>query len=170
MRSIRRVLLLAALTALIVAASAQATTPLTIHGGLYGAKETLVEQKKSAAVDAIVIDRGKRAELVGIACSSGPAPVQGIMRETTLTVHIPGTLAISHGGSFSYSGVVTLTAEDTQSGVTATSDVTIKGQFSRGRIVKDKTIALKGTISASVCDPATPTTFSLVWATSSTAT
>src|ERR1700722_1178870 len=144
MRSTARALILAAAAAaMTLAASAQATTSLTIHGGVYAAKETLVEQKKSAAVNAIVIDRGKRAELVGVACSSGPAPVQGIMRETTLTVHIPGTLAISRGGSFSYSGVVTLTAEDTQSGVTATSNVTIKGQFSKGKIVKNKTIALK---------------------------
>jgi hypothetical protein len=92
------------------------------------------------------------------------------MSDTTLTVHIPGSLTITHSGSFSYSGTVTLTSEDTQSGVSATSAVSIKGQFARGKVVKERTVALKGTISASVCAATTPPTFSLVWDTSSTAT
>jgi hypothetical protein len=169
-RLARRLAAASGATALLASASAQAASAPTVHGGLYGAKETLVEAGKSAAVDAIVIDRGKRAEEVGVACSSGPSPAQGLERETTLTVHVPGTLAISRSGTFSYSGTVTLTPEDTQSGVSATSSVVIKGRFTAGKIVKEKTIALKGTISASVCGAATPSSFSLIWASSSTAT
>jgi hypothetical protein len=170
MRSTRTVLSGVALMTLVSAAAAKAAPTLQIHGGVYAAKETLVEQNKSAAVNAIVVDHGRRVRNVGVACNSGPAPGQGVMSDTTLTVHIPGSLTITHSGSFSYSGTVTLTSEDTQSGVSATSAVSIKGQFARGKVDKERTVALKGTISASVCAATTPPTFSLVWDTSSTAT
>src|ERR1039458_1406312 len=123
MRSTRTVLSGVALMTLVSAAAAKAAPTLQIHGGVYAAKETLVEQNKSAAVNAIVVDHGRRVRNVGVACNSGPAPGQGIMSDTTLTVHIPGSLTITHSGSFSYSGTVTLTSEDTQSGVSATSAV-----------------------------------------------
>jgi hypothetical protein len=169
-RVTRRLLAATGAAVLLAAASAQAASAPTVHGGFYGAKEALVEQRGTAAVNVIVIDRGKRVEDVGVSCSSGPSPTQGIMRETSLTVRVPGTLPISRSGTFSYSGSVTLTPEDTQSEVAATSDVSIKGRFTPGKIVKDKTIALKGTISASLCATTTPTSFSLIWDTSSTAT
>jgi hypothetical protein len=170
MRSLMRALCTVALTALALSATAQAASPPSVHVGVYAAKETTVEAHTSSAVDVIVVDRGKRAKDVGVACSSGPSPAQGIRPETTLTVHVPGTLAISRSGSLSYSGVVTLDPEDTQSEVSATSSVSLKAHFTPGKIVKDKTIALKGTFAASVCAASTPASFSLIWDTASTAT
>jgi len=160
----------ATLATLLIAGAAQAAAPLTVHGGLYAAKETLVEAHASAAVNVIVIDHGKKLKDVGVACSSGPEPGQGISRETTLTVHVPGTVAVTRSGTFAYSGQLTLTPEDTQSGVSATTSFAIKGKFARGTIKLDKTTALTGTVSASVCAPTTPSRFSLVWDSASTAT
>ena len=147
-----------------LAGLAQAAGKLTIHNGLYGAKETLVNAHKSAAVNVIAFDHGKKVKAVGIACSSGPEPGQGIRRETTLTPHVPGTLAIKPNGTFSYSGEITLPPEDTQSEVSAKSTFTIKGTFVRGTVKLDKTTALTGTVSASICASTTPARFSLVWA------
>jgi hypothetical protein len=162
-------LLSSAVIAFLLAVGAAQAAPLAIHGGLYGAKETLVEAHKSAAVNVIVIDHGKKMKDVGLACSSGPTPSQGIMGETTLTMHVPGTVAITHAGTFSYSGTLTLTPEDTQSGASATTSFSIKGKFARGKIKLDKTTALTGTVTASVCGTATAQPFSLIWSTASTA-
>jgi len=147
-----------------LAGLAQAAGKLTIHNGLYGANETLVTAHKSAAVNVIAFDHGRKLKNVGLACSSGPEPGQGIRRETTLTLHVPGTLNITRNGTFSYSGELTLTAEDTQSEVSAKTSFTIKGTFARGTVKLDKTTALTGTVSASVCASTTSPRFSLVWA------
>jgi hypothetical protein len=150
-----------------LAGLAEAAGTLTVHNGLYGAKETLVDAHRSAAVNVIAFDHGKKLKGVGVACSSGPEPGQGIPRETTLTLHVPGTLTITHNGTFSYSGEITLTPEDTQSEAGAKSTMTIKGTFARGTVKLRKTTALTGTVSASVCASTTPARFSLVWATPS---
>jgi hypothetical protein len=160
----------AAIATLIVAGTAQATTTLTVHGGFYGPKEALVEAHKSAAVNVIVIDHGKKLKDVGVSCSSGPEPGQGLRPEVGLTVRVPGTVAITRSGTFSYSGQVTLIPEETQSEVGATTSLSIKGKFARGKIKLDKTIALTGTVSASICASTTTPQFSLVWDSASTLT
>jgi hypothetical protein len=166
----RTVLSAATIATLIAAGSAQAASTLTVHGGLYGPKEALVEAHKTAAVNVIVIDHGKKLKDVGVSCSSGPEPAQGLRREVGLTVRAPGTVAITRSGTFSYSGQVTLIPEDTQSEVGATSSFSIKGKFTRGKIKMGKTIALTGTVSASICAPTSIPQFSLVWDTASTLT
>jgi hypothetical protein len=52
------------------------------------AKETTVEAHKSSAVNMIAVDGGKRAKDVGMSCSSGPSPAQGLRPETGLNVHV----------------------------------------------------------------------------------
>jgi len=159
----RATALIGALGTTLILAGVTEASPLTIHAGLYGARATLVDQHKSAAVNVAVTGHGKKLTNLGLACSSGPEPGQGIRRETTLTMHVPGTLNITRTGTFSFSGELTLTPEDTQSEVSAKTSFTIKGTFARGTIKLHKTTALTGTVSASVCGSATPKRFSLIW-------
>jgi hypothetical protein len=164
MRSRRTLILIAGLMALVAAGVARASTAPKIHGGLYGAHESLVLRHKSAAVNVIVVDHSQRIIDAGVACNSPKNPIEGLDPDTTLVVRLPHALTITRGGSFSFSGQVTLTPEETQSGISAKSQVSMRGKFVLNKtIVRNKTIALTGTISASVCSPSTPKTYSLIW-------
>jgi len=162
MRSIRPAACAAALAVLCLGVSAQASPSAPIPVGFYGAPETLVLVGHSAAVNVTVVGGGTRVRGVGLSCTSATAP------DATIVVMVPGALRIK-GRSFDYAGTVTLTPAQTRSGAGATSTVSISGRFAAGRIRLGTGIAVSGTVSASACASSTPTTFSLVWSTKSTA-
>jgi hypothetical protein len=164
----------AAVVAVSAVAQAEAAKPKTyaappIKVGTYSPTEKSVTANTSAEVNVVVTNAGKKLDFVGLSCNSGPDPGQGVMADTTQTILLPGPLAISAGGTFAWSGKVTLTPEDTQSGVSATSRLSIKGKFTSGKITWEKTVAVRGTVSASICAAAPSPTFSLVFDTPSTA-
>ncbi len=162
MRSIRPAACAAALAVLSLTVTAHAGSSAPIPLGFYGASETLVLAGRSAAVNVTVVGGGSRAKDVGLFCASATVP------DATIVVMVPGGLRIT-GRAFSYSGTVAPTPAQTRSGVSATSTVSIRGRFAAGKIKLGTGIAVSGTVSASACAASTPTTFSLVWSTKSTA-
>ena len=161
MRSLRPAACTAALAVLWLAVAAHAGSSAPIPVGFYGAPEPLVLASRSAAVNVTVVGGGGRAKDIGLSCTSATAPGASIV------VTVPGVLKIT-ARSFAYAGTVTLTPAQTQSGVGATSTVSIRGRFAAGKIRLGTGIALSGTVSASACAATTPATFALVWNTKST--
>jgi hypothetical protein len=85
--------------------------------------------------------------------------------DTVISIHIPRNLPISANGSFSFSGDVTLTPEETQTSMTFTEPLTLTGTFTRSKVVANKTIAVRGRFLApDICESATPTTYADPWA------
>jgi hypothetical protein len=74
----------------------------------------------------------------------------------------PGdSVAIAKNGRFTYSKTITMTPEDTQSGISYPVHVRITGLFVLQRkLVKDKTTAVRGHFSApGLCVTSTPSTY-----------
>jgi hypothetical protein len=159
------------LVVLVAAGVAQASGTSSVAVGTYAPKsQAAVDGRKTAYVDVIVIDHGKKTKQVSVGCQSSAADQAEGVSAGLIFVVVPGHLPIKNR-AFSYSGVVKLESDWVQPGDTVRSHVSIKGKFSAGKIKLDKTIALKGTVSASVCSSYTsPTSFSLVWGGPSTAT
>jgi hypothetical protein len=138
-------------------APAGATSTLHIRAGGYAqsASETTKDGYSNGGVDLIVSKNGRTITMAGVSCYTGSAPSGGLPAYDEVTIRVPHPLAISHAGSFSFSGPVTLTPEDTQSEQAVTTTYTIKGHFQNGKI------AVLGTDSSPVCQPATLTHFRL---------
>ena len=100
---------------------------------------------------------GHFVKFAGLACNIGPEPIETLSSYDEVTIRLTKHLPISSSGSFSYSGPVTLTPEDTQSEQSYTTTFTIKGRFQKGKI------AATGTDSSPLCRPGTVTHFRLVY-------
>ena len=84
--------------------------------------------------------------------------------DSVISVRVPHALTISAAGTFSFSGDVTLSAEDTQTTMTCTEPVTISGHFLKVHVVAHKTVAAIINFDApATCESATPRTFHDQW-------
>lgn len=117
------------------AAHALAAT-LHVRAGEYAenASETTRNGYSNGGVDIVVVKGGKKITLAGVACYTGTTPPEGLPANDEVTIRAPRPLAISSTGSFSFSGPVTLTPEETQSETPFTTTFTIKGHFQNGKI------------------------------------
>jgi hypothetical protein len=174
MRLRRASLCLAALIAAAVAGVAQASPHgrPKIPNGLYGALGSATGAGTSASVDLTVEGRGTRIRggrlmngggYSGLSCQTGPSSVQGLAPGTPVSIHLLRPVAIKATGSFSFTGTITLTTEETQSTVGATTQFSLSGRFTRSKITRGHKVVVTGTVSASICGPATPTKFALVY-------
>jgi hypothetical protein len=165
------ILIIISTTALTVfsTAVAQASLParvasaLHIKAGGYAQKASEVDKKEGSfeysngAVDLKVAKGGRAVTFAGVACNTGPAPTGGLPALDEVTIKVPKKLPISRSGTFSYSGPVTLSPEDSQTEESFTTTYTIKGRFQRGHI------AVTGTDSSPICRPGTVTSFKLIY-------
>jgi hypothetical protein len=143
---------------------ASATAALASHphvrAGLYApsASETTLDHYSNGGVNLIVAKGSKKITLAGVACYTGSAPTGGLPANDEVKIDVPHALPISSSGSFSFSGPVTLTPEDSQTESSFTTTFTIKGHFQSGKI------AVVGTDSSPICQPQTITRMRLRYA------
>jgi hypothetical protein len=136
-----------------LAATAVAASALRIRAGLYApsASETTLDGYSNGGVNIEVAKGGKTITEAGVACYTGSAPTGGLPANDEVTIRVPHPLTISRAGSFSFSGPVTLTPEDSQTESSFTTTFTINGHFQKGKI------AVVGSDSSPICQPATLT-------------
>jgi hypothetical protein len=132
---------------------AVASGALHIRAGLYApsASETTLDNYSNGGVDLEVAKGGKKITEAGVSCYTGSAPTGGLPANDEVTIRVPHPLTISPAGSFAFSGPVTLTPEESQTESTFTTTFTIKGHFQNGKI------AVVGSDSSPICQPATLT-------------
>jgi len=83
---------------------------------------------------------------------------------STLYIYLPSSIPISAGGVFSYSGNVTLSPEATQTTMSFTEPFSLSGHFTKGTVIRNKTVAVIATLNApDICSPITPSRWSLKW-------
>lgn len=99
----------------------------------------------------------RRITSAGVSCYTGSTPTDGLPANDEVTIRAPHALTLSASGSFSFSGPVTLTPEDSQTESSFTTTFTIKGHFQSGKI------AVVGTDSSPVCQPMTLTRMRLLF-------
>jgi hypothetical protein len=144
-----------------LAPRASTATSVKVRAGGYAQNASEVDKREGSfeysngAVDLEVAKGGRVVKFAGMACNIGPAPIESLPSYDEVTIKAPKHLTISSSGSFSFSGPVTLTPEDTQSEQSYTTTFTIKGRFQKGKI------AATGTDSAPICRPGTVTHFRL---------
>jgi hypothetical protein len=140
---------------------ASAAGGVKVRAGGYAQKASEVDKKEGSfeysngAVDIEVAKGGHIVKFAGMACNIGPTPIEGLPAYDEVTIIAPKHLPISASGSFSFSGPVTLTPEETQSEQSYTTTFTIKGRFQKGKI------AVTGTNSSPLCRVGTVTHFRL---------
>jgi hypothetical protein len=104
----------------------------------------------------------------GVACTASPSFIaldpNELNGDSVISVRVPHALTISAAGTFSYSGNVTLSAEDTQSTMSFTEPITIKGHFLKVHVIAHKTVAaIIDFYAPAICESATPRTFRDQW-------
>jgi hypothetical protein len=123
----------------------------------------------TASIEFFVGDNGKlilggQSKSAGGCVASAALVAEGVQNDAPIDFSFPRSIHISPSGAFSYTGVVTSTAEQTQSPVGASGTITISGHFVKGKIVAHRTNAIIGTFSApSICAPSTPTRVIMQW-------
>jgi hypothetical protein len=147
----------------LIQSTAVASSVSTRNGGYVEAS-----RNPSTVVEFVVGDHGSRITEAGITCAPNAALVaQGAPTGAEQFVPIPQPLPgrISSGGSFSYSAMVTLTPDDTQSAVSVSSQVVLTIHFLHlTKVIVNKTIAATGTVFVpSVCPGTSPLHFPLKW-------
>jgi hypothetical protein len=179
MRATRVVPVLAAATVLLAAGAAAASNGAAPRVGYYAPLGTTVG---SADVELFAIDNGTRIGdtalgdqkgdySIGVSCTLDPAEVsEGLNPGAAyVNVYVPLGLKIPiNGRKFSYSGPAYLPADEVPSGVTQPAGtITLQGTFKPGRLIKGKnvdkkTVALNGTVTATLC-PSIPGVFTDYW-------
>jgi hypothetical protein len=156
-----RVMLTTAVAAAGCLSSSQAlaASKLHIRAGLYAPKasETTREDYSNGGVNLEVAKGGKKITEAGVSCYTGSAPTGGLPANDEVTIRVPHALTISSSGSFSFSGPVTLTPEESQTESSFTTTFTLKGHFQSGKI------AVVGSDSAPICQPQTITRLRLLY-------
>lgn len=163
-----------AASVLLGTAVAEAASTSAPRDGYYAPLGTTVG---SADVELFVINNGKQvadskqAMSVGLSCDQDPAEqAEGLNPGAEyVNVYLPLGLKLPiKGRSFSYSGPAYLPAFEIPTGVTQPAGtITISGTFKpasqiKGKAVDKKTVAFKGSVSATLC-PSIPTTFTDYW-------
>jgi hypothetical protein len=179
MRATRVVPVLAAATLLVAAGAAAASNGSAPRVGYYAPLGTTVG---SADVELFAIDDGTRIGdtalgdqkgdySIGLSCTLDPAEQSEGLNPAAayVNVYVPLGLKIPiKGDKFSYSGPAYLPAFEIPAGVTQPAGtITLQGTFKPGKQIKGKhvdkkTVALNGTVSATLC-PAGPTVFTDYW-------
>jgi hypothetical protein len=142
---------------------ASTAASVKVRAGGYAQKASEVDKKEGSfeysngAVDIEVAKGGHVVKFAGMACNTGPTPIEGLPAYDEVTIKVPKHLSIGASGNFSFSGPVTLTPEETQSEQSYTTTFTIKGRFQKGKI------AATGTDSSPLCRPGTVTHFRLIF-------
>ncbi|MBS1861387.1 MAG: hypothetical protein JSS68_06700 [Actinobacteria bacterium] len=127
--------------------------------GLYAPKASGNLPYSNGAVNLEVASGGGKIVFPsGVACYTGSTPPVGVPSYDEVSIHIPRTLTIAVGGSFSFSGPVTLSAEEARSEAPIQTTYTIKGRFRKGR---DGAYEAIGTDSSPICQPSTQKSFTL---------
>ena len=158
---------LAGAAGLVLVAALPAVAQARPSDGFY---TTLASERHSAQVELAVIKHGSAISRHrdGFNCAAKfTPPFEGVLTHQPISIPFPKTLSISRSGHFSYAGMVTLTPADTQSTYSARSSFKITGHFAslpRGGYPKEKIGVVTGTVHASLCEPSTPASFSLVYA------
>jgi hypothetical protein len=172
-RATRIVPMVVAASVLFGVAAAEASSGAAPRDGYYAPLGTSVG---SADVELFVVDKGKRLAdsqtmTVGLSCPLDPAEeAEGLNPAASfVNVYLPLGLKLPITGlSFSYSGPAYLLPSEVPAGVTQPpGTITINGTFKpasqiKGKHVDNKTVAFKGTVSATLC-PSIPTTFTDYW-------
>jgi hypothetical protein len=144
----------------------------SIHDGVYAA-----HQGAGAAVDLYVDKNGKElgkgsigdpyAQGVSCPVTSAITSAGYGTASTIISFAVPYTTAIPiRNGKFSYSGPAYVDPSyDATAGTNPNpGTITISGRFkTSGHIKSNKTIAVTGSVSESLCGTTIPTTFSLYW-------
>jgi hypothetical protein len=143
--------------------------PVTVKNrppdGFFSSSSKDLKKYHSADVELTVKKHGKRVGWPGGAtCLPNPTAVgKGILSYAVQLIDIPrgASVAIAKNGHFSYSKTLTLTPDETQSGISYRVHVKITGRFVlHTKLVKDKTTAVRGRFSApGLCAASTPGTF-----------
>jgi hypothetical protein len=178
-RRLRTTALLAGLTLVALSTSGAASAvgsggskkphPVTVKGrpldGFFSSSPHYLKKYHSADVELTVKKKGRRVGFPGGAtCMPNPTAVsKGILSYAPQDIRFPpgDTVAIAKNGHFSFSKTITLTPEDTQSGISYPVHVTINGRFVLHRkLVITKTTAVRGHFRApGLCLASTPTTY-----------
>jgi hypothetical protein len=148
-----RLLLSSMLAICATSTGAALASGLHIRPGGYApyASETVRDDYSNGAVDLIVAKGSRKITMAGLSCYTGSAPTGGLPAYDELTIRVPHALPISSSGSFSFSGPVTLTPEDSQTESSFATTFTIKGHFQSGKT------AVVGSDSSPICQPTTLT-------------
>jgi hypothetical protein len=170
---------LAAVTVLLATGAAEASSGSAPRVGYYAPLGTTTG---SADVELFAIDNGTRIGdtalgdqkgdySVGLSCTLDPAEVsEGLNPGAAyVNVYLPLGLKLPiKGHKFSYSGPAYLPAFEVPAGVTQPAGtITLQGTFKPGTAIKGKhvdkkTVALTGTVSATLC-PTAPGVFTDYW-------
>src|ERR1700744_2895618 len=149
--------------AILGSASASATAKPTSNGrppdGLFAEQANPNLPYSNGAVDLQVGGGGRKLVFPsGVACYTGKTPPAGVPAEDEVSIHLPKPLSIKGDGSFSFSGPVTISAEDAQAESPIKTTYRIQGRFVRGKHGVYKAL---GTDSSPVCQPSTEKHFNL---------
>jgi hypothetical protein len=157
---------------LVAAGVADASKTASIHdGGGYAPKGV---SSPSAIVNLYVSDHGKQLAPGTPTYDKAPAlqcPLTTALESegfggnaAYILVEVPNGVKIPiHNRSFSYTGPAFVDSDFIASGNPNPGTISISGHFKAGKIVALKTIAITGTVSASLCGTSIPSTLSLVW-------
>ena len=127
--------------------------------GLYAERDNPNLSYSNGAIDRQVASGGRKIVFPsGVACNTGKTPPSGVPAEDEVSIHLPKPLAIEGDNSFSFSGPVTLSAEDAQAESPIPTTYTIKGRFVKVGGGHYKAV---GTDSSPLCQPSTDKRFTL---------
>lgn len=127
--------------------------------GLYAGKANPKLTYSNGGVDLQVGSAGRKIVFPsGVSCYTGANPPAGVPAYDEVSIHLPRPLAIGGGNSFSFSGPVTLSAEEAQAESAITTTYTIKGRFVKGKHGAYKAV---GTDSSPICQASTEKHFTL---------
>jgi hypothetical protein len=127
--------------------------------GLYAGKANPNLFYSNGAVDLQVGGGGRKLVFPsGVACYTGKTPPAGVPAEDEVSIHLPKPVPIKGDGSFTFSGPVTISAEDAQAESPISTTYKIQGRFVKGRHGVYKAV---GTDSSPICQPSTEKHFTL---------
>lgn len=127
--------------------------------GLYAGKANPKLSYSNGGVDLQVASGGRKIVFPsGVSCYTGATPPAGVPANDEVSIHIPKPLTIGGGNSFSFTGPVSLSAEEAQAESAITTTYTIKGRFVQGKHGAYKAV---GTDSSPICQPSTEKHFTL---------
>jgi hypothetical protein len=152
-----------------VTPAAASAAKSTIHDGFYGSHAGT----KSADVELFVGGNGTRvlggSKESATDCLASTSLIaqdpSELSSSSLIYIKFPANMPISRSGAFSYSGHVTLSAALERTTMTFRNlPIVLKGHFSKGKIVPEKTVAVVGTFSApQICASGTLTRFVDIW-------
>lgn len=152
-------LVVAILGATLASAAAKPTGNGRPQDGLYAEQDNPNLSYSNGAVDLQVGGGGSKLVFPsGVACYTGKTPPTGVPADDEVSIHLPKPLPIKGDGSFSFSGPVTISAEDAQAESPISTTYTIKGRFTKAKHGSYKAV---GTDSSPVCQPSTEKHFTL---------